>query len=121
MEIEKVNLQEMLTLFSAYWSPKIVGELNGQYVKIAKFRGEFMMHKHLNEDELFYVIQGELFIELTDKTLHLKAGEFVIIPKGTDHKPYAPKEVSVMLFEPVSTLNTGEAKNHLTQPDLDRL
>jgi mannose-6-phosphate isomerase-like protein (cupin superfamily) len=121
MEIEKVNLQEKLNLFSAHWSPKIVGELNGQYVKIAKFKGEFIMHKHLNEDELFYVIQGELFIALTDKTLHLKAGEFVIIPKSTDHKPYAPEEVSVLLFEPVSTLNTGTVKNHLTRSELDRL
>jgi len=121
MEIEKVNLEEKLGLFSAHWSPKVIGELNGQLVKIAKFKGEFIKHKHINEDELFYVIQGELFIELTDKTLNLKAGEFVIIPKGTEHKPYAPKEVSVLLFEPVSTLNTGEAKNHLTQSELDRL
>jgi len=121
MEIKKVNLKEKLGLFSAHWSPKIVGELNGQFVKIAKFKGEFIMHKHLSEDELFYVIQGELFIELTDNTLHLKAGEFVIIPKGTPHKPYAPHEVSVLLFEPVSTLNTGEANNHLTQSDLERL
>ncbi|MGB5189010.1 cupin domain-containing protein [Robiginitalea sp.] len=120
-EIKKVNLQEKLNLFSAHWSPKIVGELNGQFVKIAKLQGEFIMHEHANEDELFYVIQGELFIELTDSTLHLRAGEFVIIPKGTAHKPYAPQEVSVLLFEPVSTLNTGEAKNHLTQSDLERL
>ncbi|MGA9240158.1 cupin domain-containing protein [Robiginitalea sp.] len=121
MEIEKVNLQEKLSLFSAHWSPRIIGELNGQYVKIAKFKGEFIMHKHQEEDELFYVIQGELFIELKENTLHLKAGEFVIIPKGTSHKPYAPEEVSVLLFEPVSTLNTGEAKNHFTQSDLDRI
>ena len=83
--------------------------------------GEFIMHQHTNEDELFYVIQGELFIELTDKTFHLKAGEFVIIPKGTAHKPYAPEEVSVLLFEPASTRNTGDVKNHLTQSDLDWL
>jgi mannose-6-phosphate isomerase-like protein (cupin superfamily) len=121
MEIKKVNLEEKLNLFSAHWSPKIIGELNGQFVKIAKFKGEFIMHSHEKEDELFYVLHGELFIELKDSTLHLKAGEFVIIPKGTMHKPYAPEEASVLLFEPVSTLNTGEVKNDLTRSDLDRL
>ncbi|MDM9630364.1 cupin domain-containing protein [Robiginitalea aurantiaca] len=121
MEIEKVNINEKLGLFSAYWSPKIIGELNGQFVKIAKFKGEFMMHKHPGEDELFYVIEGELFIELISETLHLKKGEFVIIPKGTDHKPYAPEEACVLLFEPASTSNTGDSKNHLTIKDLDRI
>jgi mannose-6-phosphate isomerase-like protein (cupin superfamily) len=80
-----------------------------------------MMHKHLEEDELFYVIEGELYIELHDQTLYLKKGEFAIIPKGTDHKPYAPQEVSVLLFEPASTRNTGDTDNHLTISDLDRI
>lgn len=121
MKIEKIKITEKFQEFSDYWSPKVVGELNGQQVKIAKFKGEFVMHHHDNEDEFFYVIAGELYIELKDKTLHLDAGEFVIIPKGTDHKPYAPEEVHVMLFEPSSTLNTGNVENDLTVSDLDKI
>jgi len=121
MEINKVNLNSKLETFNEYWTPKIVGELNNQFVKIAKFKGEFVMHKHEQEDELFYVIEGTLFIELTDKILELNSGEFVIIPKGVEHKPYAHKEVSVMLFEPASTLNTGNTKNELTVSDLDKI
>lgn len=121
MEIVKVNLQSKLDTFNEHWSPKIVGELNNQHVKLAKLKGEFVMHKHDNEDELFYVIEGHLFIELRDKTLELGPGEFVIIPKGVEHKPYAPEEVSIMLFEPASTVNTGNAESELTVTDLDRI
>ena len=121
MKIQKVNLSYKLRTFNEYWTPKIVGELNNQLVKIAKFKGDFIMHKHDNEDELFYVIDGKLFIELVDKTLELEAGEFVIIPKGVEHKPYAPNEVSVMLFEPNSTLNTGNTTNDLTVSNLDKI
>jgi len=121
MEINKVNLQSKLNTFNEYWTPKIVGELNNQFVKIAKFKGEFVMHQHEQEDELFFVIDGKLFIELTDKTLELNSGEFVVIPKGNEHKPYAPDEVSVMLFEPASTLNTGNTENELTVSDLDKI
>ncbi|NNK19207.1 MAG: cupin domain-containing protein [Maribacter sp.] len=119
--MNKVNLQSKLKTFNEYWTPKIIGELNNQYVKIAKFKGEFVMHKHEQEDELFYVIGGKLFIELRDKTLELNSGEFVIIPKGIEHKPYAPEEVSVMLFEPASTLNTGNTENELTISKLDKI
>lgn len=121
MEINKVNLNSKLKTFSEFWTPKIVGELNNQLIKIAKFKGEFVMHKHEQEDELFYVIDGKLFIELLDKTLELNTGEFVIIPKGIEHKPYAPEEVSVMLFEPLTTLNTGNTTNELTISDLDKI
>ena len=121
MEINKVNVQEKLNTFDAYWTPKIVGELNNQLVKVAKFKGEFVTHKHEQEDELFYVIGGTLFIELKDKTLTLHAGEFVVIPRGVDHKPYAPEEVSVLLFEPATTLNTGNTENDLTVTDLDKI
>jgi len=121
MNIKKVNLNSKLKTFSEYWTPKIVGELNNQFVKIAKFKGEFVMHKHEQEDEFFYVIDGKLFIELVDKTLELNTGEFVVIPKGVKHKPYAPEEVSVMLFEPATTLNTGNTKNELTVSDLDKI
>jgi mannose-6-phosphate isomerase-like protein (cupin superfamily) len=121
MEISKVNLNSKLETFTEHWTPKIVGELNNQLVKIAKFKGDFVMHKHEQEDELFYVITGQLFIELVDKTLELNAGEFVIIPRGVEHKPYAPEEVSVMLFEPSTTLNTGNTENELTVSDLDKI
>lgn len=121
MEIKKVNIRKKFQRFSDYWSPKVVGELNGQHVKIAKFKGEFVMHHHEHEDEFFHVIGGELYIELKDKTLHLSQGDFVIIPKGIEHKPYAPEEAYVMLFEPASTLNTGNMNNYQTISDLDRM
>ncbi len=121
MEIKKVNLKDKFKAFSEYWTPKIVGELNNQYVKIAKFKGEFVMHHHENEDELFLVIKGILNIELVDKTLEIKEGEFVVIPNGTKHKPYAKEEVEVLLFEPASTLNTGNEVNDLTIDRLEKL
>ena len=134
MEIKKVNLQEKLSTFSEHWTPKIVGELNGQMVKLAKVKGDFVMHQHEQEDELFYVISGTLFIELKDKTLELQPGEpafaerssasagrFVIIPRGVEHKPYAPEEVCIMLFEPASTLNTGDAESELRVEKLEKI
>jgi mannose-6-phosphate isomerase-like protein (cupin superfamily) len=122
MPIEKVNLTQKLSLFGEHWSPKIVGELNGQHVKLAKLKGEFVWHKHDSEDELFFVVKGELKIELSDKTIQLSQGEFCIIPKGVEHKPVAENEVEVMLFEPVSTLNTGDKKqSEFTKETLDRI
>lgn len=121
MEIKKVNVAQKLSTFNDYWSPKIVGAFNNQLVKVAKFKGEFITHQHENEDELFYVIVGELYIQLKNKTLHLLTGEFVIIPKGVAHKPYAPEEVHVLLFEPAATLNTGTINNELTVSDLDTI
>lgn len=121
MEITKVNLASKLKTFNEYWTPKIVGELNGQLVKIAKFKGEFVKHQHDHEDELFYVLEGKLFIALEDKTLTLNKGEFVVIPKGVAHKPYAPEEASVLLFEPENTLNTGNVTNDLTVTNLDKI
>ena len=119
--MEKVNIKDKLSLFSDHWSPKIVGELNGQYVKLAKLKGEFVWHKHDNEDEMFYVIRGELKIEFRDKTEHINKNEFVIVPKGVEHKPIAEEEVSVMVFEPISTLNTGDTKGDFTVEELDRI
>ena len=121
MEIKKVNLKSKFNTFNEYWTPKIVGELNNQLVKIAKLKGDFIMHKHEQEDELFFVIKGTLFIELKDKTIELNPGEFVIIPKGIDHKPFSYDEVSLLLFEPASTLNTGNSNNKLTIYDLKRI
>ena len=119
--MEKVIIAEKLKLFSEYWSPKIIGELNGQHVKLAKFQGEFVWHKHDNEDEMFLVIEGILKMELRDKTITINKNEFLIIPKGTEHRPVAEKEVSVMLFEPSSTLNTGDTENELTKHVLETI
>lgn len=116
MTIEKINIAEKLKLITDYWNPKIAGRLNGQLVKLVKFKGEFVWHQHENEDEMFLVIKGSFKMELRDKTLNIDEGEFVIIPKGTQHRPVAESEVHVMLFEPESTLNTGNAD----APDLTR-
>lgn len=119
--MDKINIQDKLSCFSDCWKPKIVGELNGQYVKLAKLKGEFIWHKHDNEDELFLVIDGILKIEFRDKTIELKKGEFLIVPKGIEHKPIADKEVSIMLFEPVTTLNTGNISNEMTIKNLEKI
>ena len=117
MAIQKVNLSDKLDLITAYWKPGIVGQLNGQVVKMAKLKGEFVWHSHEHEDELFLVLDGELVIELKDEAIHLKKGEFVIIPKGVSHKPVAREEVSLLLFEPLSTLNTGDIVDEFTVHD----
>jgi mannose-6-phosphate isomerase-like protein (cupin superfamily) len=119
--MEKVNLQQKLSLFSDHWSPKIVGELNGQHVKLAKFKGEFVWHKHENEDELFFVIKGSFKMEYRDKTVVVNENEFLIVPKGVEHRPVADDEVSIMLFEPASTLNTGDTEGGMTKHILDRI
>jgi len=119
--MEKVNLAEKLSRFTDYWSPKIVGELNGQYVKLVKLKGEFVWHKHEHEDEMFFVVEGILKMELRDKTIEISKNEFIVVPKGIEHRPVAEAEVWLMLFEPVSTLNTGDQKNEFTKQDLDRL
>jgi mannose-6-phosphate isomerase-like protein (cupin superfamily) len=120
--MKKVNLNEKLSLFTEHWSPKIIGELNGQHVKIAKIKGPFVWHKHENEDEMFFVLKGKLSIEFRDHSVHLNENEFIIVPKGTEHRPVAEKEVSIMLFEPASTLNTGNVQSEtFTKKKLDRL
>lgn len=109
-----VNLKEKLALFNEYWSPRIVGKLNGQLVKLAKLKGDFIWHSHENEDELFYVIKGPLKMELRDRTEILNEGDMFIVPKGIEHRPVAEEEVHIMLFEPESTVNTGEIVNERT-------
>lgn len=121
MPIKTVNLNEKFNSFSEFWSPKIVGELNGQYVKVAKFKDEFIMHQHEDEDEMFLVIEGKLLMELEDKTLEVNPGEFIIIPRGTNHKPIAVGEAKILLFEPKSTLNTGDQENDFTVSDLEEI
>lgn len=110
----KVILDEKFDLIKDYWSPSIVGELNGQHVKLAKFSGEFYWHKHDNEDEMFMVIKGQIEIKLRDGSLVINEGEFGIIPKGVEHFPVANEEAAVLLFEPISTVNTGELRNDKT-------
>jgi len=121
--MEKVNLKDKLNKFDELWSPKIVGELNGQYVKVVKFQREYVWHAHENEDELFLVIGGEMDLHLRDGTVKLKPGEFIIVPRGVEHKPAAAEICSVLLFEPATTRNTGDVDHQYTiEPDdLERI
>jgi mannose-6-phosphate isomerase-like protein (cupin superfamily) len=121
MEIRKVNIQDIFGKINDYWNPRIIGELNGQQVRAAKLKGEFVFHQHDDEDEMFLVMAGQLKIEFEDKTLDIGPGEFVIIPKGVSHKPVAEKEVQVLLFEPASTLHTGNIRHEITRDKLERL
>jgi mannose-6-phosphate isomerase-like protein (cupin superfamily) len=119
--METVNLEEKLSQFSEHWSPKIVGEVNDAYVKLVKFRGEFVWHHHDHEDEMFLVLKGRLRMRLRDRDLWVGPGEFVIVPRGVEHMPVAEAEVHVLLFEPRSTLNTGNVVNERTVPVLERI
>ena len=111
----KVNIKEEMAAITEYWQPETAGRLNGQLVKLVKLKGEFIQHHHDQEDEMFLVINGVLDIVFTDKTVTLTDGEFLVIPRGVEHKPVAEKEVQVLLFEPESTVNTGNVTNHLTR------
>jgi len=119
--IEKVSLAQKFDLFNDYWSPRIAGELNDSYVKLAKLKGEFEWHHHDNEDELFLVVKGHLTIKLRDQDVKLNPGEFVIIPRGVEHLPVAAEEAHVLLLEPKSTLNTGNVQSERTVADLKRV
>ena len=119
--MHKVNIDEKLSLFTDYWNPRIVGELNGQQVKLVKLQGEFVWHKHDNEDELFYVVKGVLKMEFRDRSVVINEGEFLIVPRGVEHKPVADNEVAVMLFEPDSTLNTGNTRGEMTREILENI
>ncbi len=111
---EKVNLAEKFALFHEHWQPKVVGELNGQHVKLVKFAGAFEWHHHENEDELFLVIDGWFTMEFRDRRVRLDRGEFIIVPRGVEHRPVAEEEVQVLLFEPAGTLNTGNLRSERT-------
>jgi mannose-6-phosphate isomerase-like protein (cupin superfamily) len=117
----KVNVEQKLALFNEQWQPKIVGELNGQYVKLVKFQGPFVWHHHDNEDEMFFVVKGRFRMEYRDHDEWIEEGEFVIVPRGVEHKPVAEEEAHVLLFEPASTLNTGNVENERTVPELERI
>jgi mannose-6-phosphate isomerase-like protein (cupin superfamily) len=119
--MEKINLADKLSLFSDYFNPKVVGELNGQQVKLVKFKGPFVWHHHDHEDELFFVVNGSFDMEFRDKTVTINKGEFIIIPRGVEHRPNAAEEVEIMLFEPDTTLNTGNVINEKTVAHLDSI
>ncbi|MEO6405430.1 MAG: cupin domain-containing protein [Ferruginibacter sp.] len=119
--MEKINIAAKLSLFNDYWNPRIAGELNGQQIKLVKFKGEFAWHKHDKEDEMFFVVKGSFNIEFRDKIIELNQGEFLIVPRGVEHRPVAVEEVSVMLFEPATTLNTGDQQNEMTKQTLEKI
>jgi mannose-6-phosphate isomerase-like protein (cupin superfamily) len=117
--MEVINVKEKFDLFTDQWSPKVIGELNGQHVKLAKVEGEFVWHSHEHEDELFYIMKGTLVMELRDKKLTLNEGEMCIIPKGVEHRPIAKEEVWIMLFEPAQIKHTGDVQHELTVEKYD--
>jgi mannose-6-phosphate isomerase-like protein (cupin superfamily) len=119
--VDKVSLAEKFATFDDLWSPKVAAELNGQQVKLAKLHGEFVWHQHDDEDELFLVVSGRLRIEFRDRVVELGAGEFLVVPRGVEHKPVAEELCEVVLFEPASTLNTGNVREQRTRDELDCL
>ena len=119
--MEKIVLSKKFSLFAEHWSPKIIGELNNSYIKLAKLKGEFVWHHHDNEDEMFFVVKGRLVIKFKDKNVVLDEGELIVIPKGVEHLPIAEHEVHVMLIEPKTTLNTGNIVNERTVENLNRI
>jgi mannose-6-phosphate isomerase-like protein (cupin superfamily) len=119
--METINLSAMFARFDDVWSPKVIAALNGQLVKVAKLRGEFIWHRHEQQDELFLIVRGTLRIDLRDRSLELEAGELVVIPAGMEHRPVALEEAWVVLFEPADTLNTGDVRNGRTVDQLDRI
>ena len=116
-----INLYQKFSQFNDHWSPKIIGELNGQHVKLAKVKGEFVWHDHANEDEMFLIIKGQLKIEFRDRIEVIKEGEMLIVPRGVEHRPIAEEEVWLMLFEPAETKHTGEVEHELTKHELERI
>jgi mannose-6-phosphate isomerase-like protein (cupin superfamily) len=119
--MDKVNLTEKFAKISEYWKPYVAAELNGQLVKLDKLKGEFVWHHHQNEDEMFLVVKGKFRIEFRDKTVHLQEGEFIVVPRGVEHRPVADEEAWILLFEPSTTLNTGNVVNERTLQELERV
>jgi mannose-6-phosphate isomerase-like protein (cupin superfamily) len=119
--MEKINIREKLALFSDHWNPRVVGELNGQHVKVVKFQGEFVWHDHAAEDELFLVLRGSFRMEFRDRSVTLNEGEFLIVPRGVEHRPVAEREVEVMLFEPAQIKHTGDVESDLTVHEFERI
>jgi mannose-6-phosphate isomerase-like protein (cupin superfamily) len=119
--MEKVNIREKLALISDHWNPRVVGELNGQHVKLVKFQGEFVWHDHAAEDELFLVVRGSFRMDFRDRSVTLSEGDFIIVPRGVEHRPVAEQEVEVMLFEPAQIKHTGDVESDLTVHEFERI
>jgi mannose-6-phosphate isomerase-like protein (cupin superfamily) len=120
-DMDKVNLADKFALFDELWSPKVIGELNGHQVKIAKTKGEFLWHHHKDEDELFLVIKGELTIKLPAEDVHLAEGELLIVPRGVEHKPVAGQEAHILMLEPAGTVNTGNVQSERTVQEIEKI
>lgn len=121
MMVEKFNVKEKFSLFQEHWSPKIVGQVNDTHIKLAKLKGEFIWHKHDEEDELFYVISGRVLLRFRDQDVILESGEGIVVPKGVEHQPIAEEEAHVLFVEPATTLNTGNIRNDRTKENLDTI
>jgi mannose-6-phosphate isomerase-like protein (cupin superfamily) len=119
--MEKVNIHEKLALFSDHWNPRVVGELNGQHVKLVKFQGEFVWHDHADEDEMFLVVHGSFRMDFRDRSVTLNEGDFIIVPRGVEHRPVADQEVQVMLFEPAQIKHTGDVESEMTVHEFQRI
>lgn len=123
--MQKINLAKKLSLINDHWNPRIVGELNGQHLKLVKFQGPFTWHHHENEDEMFLVVKGRFRMDYRedghDREEQIEAGEFVIVPRGVEHRPVAEEECEVLLFEPATTLNTGNVEDSFTRKQLERI
>jgi mannose-6-phosphate isomerase-like protein (cupin superfamily) len=121
LSVDKVNIKDRFALFDEHWSPKIVGELNGQHVKLVKLLGEFVWHHHDEEDELFLLVKGRFRIEFRDRSVSLEEGEYIVVPRGVEHRPVVDEEAHILLFEPASTLNTGNIRGEMSVAKLDRI
>ena len=119
--MDKINIAQKFSTIHDHYKPRVAAELNGQQVKLVKFKGEFVFHHHDNEDEMFLVVKGRFRMDFLDRQVWIEEGEFIVIPRGTEHRPVAEEEVSVILFEPATTLNTGNVENDLTQHELERV
>jgi mannose-6-phosphate isomerase-like protein (cupin superfamily) len=119
--VNKVSLSEAFSRIHDHWKPRIAASLNGQHVKLVKFKGPFVWHHHDHEDEMFLVLRGSFRMELRDRSVELCAGEFLVVPRGVEHRPVADDEVDVLLFEPASTLNTGNVRNERTLDELETI
>lgn len=126
--MNKINLSEKLSLFTDHWNPRIIGELNENYIKLAKLQGDFVWHSHRDEDELFVVLKGKLLIDFKDdknvsgvRTVAINPGEIIVVPKGVEHRPHGDEEVHIMLIEPKSVINTGEVESELTRKELQQI
>jgi mannose-6-phosphate isomerase-like protein (cupin superfamily) len=119
--MRNVNVREKLDLFSDHWNPRVVAELNGQHVKLVKFKGEFVWHDHAEEDEMFFVVRGQFRMEFRDRSVSLSEGEFLVVPRGVEHRPVADEEVEVMLFEPAQIRHTGDVASELTVQEYQRI